>query len=319
MNIIKKISTVSISIILINIMGCQGGSIPVPSSTASSSASSSNSNPSPSATSTPVGQYSYDLPLKVTEKGECSLGDRTAFEVKTDGTFSYLNDDMTKTESRKLTDSEMNSLKGVINEINLAKLAEQDTILPPGSPQTEECRTVEYFSMVVNGQEKTFDRNARLRTHTTEYITAIEKLKTNLETLKITQPQSYTYSLPLKVINNGECDLPKNVVSHEIKEDGTYNYLTDNNVMSSKKLSQSQINDLNNLLKEIDIAKLAEQNTAVEPGSPQTKECRTVENFVLRVNGTEKTFDRNSRELIHTQAYLDAINKLKTRLEDLKK
>ncbi len=283
---------------------------PIPSPTSS---------PTPVPTPTPSTQYSYNIPLKVYQIGECNLGDRTLFEINALGMFTYLSGDNSETKSRQLTEGELTSLKNLLGKLDIARLAEKDVVLGPDSPQTQECRTVEYYSMLVNNQGRTFDRNARLRTHTADYITALQRLKNKLEELKKGPNESYIYSLSLRVTSSNECgDIASLGITHEVKEDGTYMYKVDNKT-ETKILTQGQISDLINLLKVLDIARLAEADTVVPPGSPQTTECRTIETFIFKVQNTERIFDRNGRQFNHTKEYLDALNILKTRLEDLKK
>jgi hypothetical protein len=307
----------------VNLWACSPGpgTEPVPTSTPTAT-SSPTASPTitPTSSPTPATQYSYDFPLKVTSDGECNLGSKTLYEVKTDGTFNYLTgtNGSEKTETRKLSQDEINGLKNLLFELDIAKLAEKDTQIPPGSPQTTECRSVENYNMIVNGQNRTFDRNGRLASHTSDYTAALIRLKNKLDSLK----SSYTYELPLLVSNNNECAATAvNKITHQVNTDGTYTYITTENGSEktvSRKLSASEITSLKDLLKDLNLANLAEQDTVVPPGAPQTTECRLIENFSMSVNGKERTFDRNGRQLIHTQAYLDALTKLKTRLEELK-
>jgi hypothetical protein len=140
--------------------------------------------PGPTSTPTPQNQYSYELPLKVFQVGECGLGNRTTHEITNDGTYTYLSDDFSKTEIKKLTEYQVTTFKTLLNDLNIALYAEKDVDLPPGSPQTKECRSVEFFTMIVNQQDRTFDRNARLKIHTPEYLETINKLKLSLDELK---------------------------------------------------------------------------------------------------------------------------------------
>jgi hypothetical protein len=141
--------------------------------------------PLPTTTPSPQqNQYSYELPLKVFQVGECGLGNQTTYEITNDGIYTYLSDDFSKTETKKLTEYQVMTFKTLLNDLNIALYAEKDMDLPPDSPQTKECRSVEFFTMIVNQQERTFDRNARLKVHTPEYLETINKLKLSLDELK---------------------------------------------------------------------------------------------------------------------------------------
>lgn len=136
-------------------------------------------------------KYNYDLPLKITVKEECSGNMKTLYEIK-DGIFTYnLNEEVfggaetvNDQQSKKLTDDEINSVKKLLDEVNLASLAEKDIQLPKDSPQTEECRSIEGLTIMVNGQEKFFQKNERLVKHTQEYIDGFNKLDDKLAELK---------------------------------------------------------------------------------------------------------------------------------------
>lgn len=305
------------------VSSCTGGPIlPIPTISPTTNPTplpSPTSTLTPAPTPTPSTQYSYNIPLKVYQIGECNLGDRTLFEINAQGIFTYQSGSNSETKTRQLTEDEINSLKNLLNQINIASLSEKDVVLGSGSPQTQECRTVEYYSILVNNQGRTFDKNVRLKTHTAYYITSLQRLKNKLEELKKAPNESYIYSLPLRVTGSNECgEFATLGITHEVKEDGTYMYKVDNKT-ETKILNQGQISDLLNLLKVLDIARLAEIDTIVPPGSPQTLECRTIETFIFKVQDTERIFDRNGRQFIHTKEYLDALNILKTRLDDLKK
>ncbi len=297
---------------------------PLPSPSASSSAQPSES-PSSSPTNNPNSQYQYDFPLKVTQDAECNLGNKTIYQVESDGTFSYFPNDNegTKAISRLLTTGELTSLKNLLQEIDLASLAEKDNKLPSGSPTTDECRTIENYTMRVNDREKTFDRNARLVIHTEEYTKALDKLDSKLEQLKNSNKPAYIYDFPLRVTGNNECAANAiNRITYEIKPDGTFSYLVtsdDQEKLQTKHLTTGELKILKSLIDEIDLAKLAEGDKQVPPGTPQTEECRRIEVFTLLVNDVEKGFDRNGRLLIHTQQYLDSLEKLRDKLDDLKK
>jgi hypothetical protein len=309
---IPKFLAVVLCIASINLYACSPPVIePIPTPTATAI---------PTASPTPATQYSYDFPLKITSDAECDLGNKTLYEVKTDGTYNYLSGevDSEKTETKILSQSDLNSLKSLLFEIDIAKLAEKDTPVPPGTGQTADCRSIINYTLMVNGANKTFDQNSRTKVHTSAYSTALERLKSKLDSLK----GNYSYDLPFKVTSNNECaDSAINRVTHEIKADGNYSYLTVENGSEktiTRKLSSAELTSFIEVLSDSNLALLAETDKPVPAGAPQTTECRLIETLTMVVNGNNKSFDRNGRTLIHTQAYLDAIAKIKSKLEELK-
>lgn len=136
----------------------------------------------------------------------------------------------------------------------------------------------------------------------------------------------YKYSFPLKVTGKFECDnnAPAKVF-YELK-DKTLSYNLNfetlaekvENDIQTKTLSDDELKDFNNLLSTLDISKLAEKDEKVPPNSPQTEECRTINGITLLVDNKETTLFRNDRQLIHTQEYRDAYDKIIKKLEALK-
>lgn len=137
--------------------------------------------------------------------------------------------------------------------------------------------------------------------------------------------QSNRVYSPLKVTFDIECTTQKGKVGYEIKEDGSFSFLDSASSdiqagnLVTRKLSSSEITGLNQLLKKSDIVYLASKSTLEPVGSPQSTECRTVENYTFTIDGKDKTFDLNGRNIIHTSDYLDYLNNIKTYLEQLKK
>lgn len=136
-------------------------------------------------------KYKYDLPLKLTAKDECGGNSKTLYEIK-DGIFTYnLNEEVfggtelsNDLQTRKLTDEEINVVKKLLDEVSIASLAEKDLQLPTDGPQTLECRSIEGLTIMVNGQEKFFQKNERAVKHTQEYIDGLTKIKQVLSDLK---------------------------------------------------------------------------------------------------------------------------------------
>lgn len=139
-------------------------------------------------------------------------------------------------------------------------------------------------------------------------------------------PVSYDYDLPLTAIAKPECE-GKDQLLYDISASGRmryypgdYNPFGDGPTLSlqERQLSGTERQNLDALLEEIDIAKQFEASTPVPDDAPQTAECRTVLEYSLQVNGQTKTYDANGRKFSHTQAYRDALEKLRLRLEALK-
>lgn len=296
--------------------------IPTPST-----GSFSTSTPTPIPTPTPApGEYRYDIPLILSTSAECSPSDtpKTIYEIKSNGTLSYLTTEngAEVTKEKKLSAADLSSLRDTLQEINLAKLAESDEAVKPGTPQTTECRTIDTFYINVNGKDKTFDRNGRQFIHTKEYFEAVNKLKAKLEDLKEeTQTQKYAYSFPLRLTMSNECSGPSgDRVLYEVTSDKNFTYIISENDLSrtsSRKLTESEFTELKDLLKTTDIATLAESDVKIDPNSPQTKECRTIESYSTVVNGASKIYDRNGRQFVHSSLYLEALTKIKNKLVDL--
>lgn len=301
--------------------------LPTSSATPISSSTPSIMTPTPSPTSTPApGEYRYDIPLMLSSSLECSPSDtpKTVYEIKSNGIFTYYvtENNVEVLKEKKLSSAELSNLRDTLQEINLSKLAESDEAVKPGAPQTEECRTIETFYINVNGKDKSFDRNGRKFIHTKEYFEAINKLKSELEDLKNASPTiKYSYSIPLKISTNNECSgAISERTLYEINSDRTFNYIVSENDLSktsSRKLTESEFNQLKETLRTADISTLSESDVKVDPNSPQTKECRTIENYQLLVNGSSKTYDKNGRQYTHTQSYLNALMTIKEKLVEL--
>ncbi len=285
----------------------------------SSSSSPISSTPSPTPFPIiPVGEYKYDIPLSISSFAECSPNDKAKnlYEIKSDGSLVYTVTESGRelTREKKLTTSELSALRSVLEETNIAKLAEADQTVKAGTPQTTDCRNIETININVNFKEKSFDRNGRQFIHSKEYFDAISQIKSKVEDLKSdTTGQKYTYSLPIKISSMSECSPDSERPLYELSQDRTFTYIISENdltQLSSRKLTESEFNSVKDLLKTTDLATLAESDSKVVSGSPQTRECRTIENTQVFVNGTYKVFDKNSRSNIHSQAYMEALAKI---------
>lgn len=152
----------------------------------------------PTPTPTPAANYTYDLPLVGAARPECQGKDQVIYDVQADGTFKYypgtynpFGDEPVKPlQQRQLTATELQDLRTLVNEANLAKKFESSVPVPPGSPQTTECRTVLEFTLQVNGGAQTYDANGRRFTHSQEYRDAIERIRQRLQDLSGIAPNS---------------------------------------------------------------------------------------------------------------------------------
>ncbi len=134
------------------------------------------------------------------------------------------------------------------------------------------------------------------------------------------------YDLPLLSVAKPECQSPEQTL-YEVRTDGTFRYYPGEynpfdgstpQQMVEKKLSADDLQKLDTLLEEIDLATKFAASTPVPSDAPQTAECRTVLEYTVQVNGQSRTYDANGRKFSHTQAYKDAMDRLRTQLEAFK-
>lgn len=287
---------------------------------------------SPSSSNIPVKNSKYSFPLKLNLEPECTPEqNRTLYSINENNIFSYnVNgeifgqiSDSNKMENLDISKEEIDSLKNLIEEVDLLTLAEKDEVIPSGSPQTLECRAIESLIINIENKEKTFFLNDRKHIHKPEYKIGFEKIKNKLKEVKekgVTQ-NKYQYSLPIKLTFSGECN-GKNDLIFEVKDDGFFTYAVDSNKpdkYDSRILTKPEIEKLKDYLKELNISLLYEKSEKIPEGSPQTKECRTFQNYSFMVNGKETIFDYNGRIFNHTPEYKVALEKLKNYLEIFKR
>jgi hypothetical protein len=283
--------------------------------------------PTPEPTPTPPNDY---LPsIRVEQKGECDLGDRTLFVVNPDGTFTYINNvyvskgrTIEAPISTKLSANEVAGLKNMLNQADIYELARQDYQLPATALQSKECRAVDYFYLNVNNQPKVFDRNARLVAHSQEYTAFLDKLKSTLEGFKKPQQvQIFPYDFPLIVTANDECNpgTPGKTL-YNVADNGDFTYLaTDKNErVVRKKITQDQLGSLRNLLDQLNLSYLSENETTPYEETPENQACRVIESYMVMHNSREEFFDRNGRKYQHSTEYLAALDKLRAKLEEIK-
>ena len=136
--------------------------------------------------------YNYDLPLTVMARPECQGTDQVLYDAHPDSTFRYYpgnynpfsGEPPAMLERRQLSAGELRTLNQLLDDLDIARKFEASTPVPPGSPQTAECRTVLEYMLQVNGTTRTFDANGRAYVHTQAYRDALESLRLHLESLK---------------------------------------------------------------------------------------------------------------------------------------
>lgn len=286
----------------------------------------------------------YGLPLKLIHEGECQMPSYIRYEVKADGTFSFaevpapgsMETTQPPLQSRMLSNTEQNKLKTLLKKLDLAQLAKADKVVPEGSPQTADCRTIEVAELLVNGKATRFDSNGRKLIHTQAYTAAMKELREFLDALKnnptpdpspspSVQP-NLNEALPLKVTGNGECDMGEQLL-YEVLPAGLFRFQADPNApvapggpqtgLQTRQLTSQELSELTNLVAELKLEKLRAESKPVPEDAPQTLECRTIKNFSLRVGNETKTYDLNGRKFVHTEAYRNALIKLDSHLKGL--
>lgn len=300
---------------------------PTPSPSASSSAS-----PTPSAS--PVASHVYALPLKVSLAPECSDEEMfTQYEVLADGTFRYPTAPEAPNlfqepgnlplSTTKLTQAQLDGLKAILMNQDLEKAFAATTPVPADAPQTAECRTVSILEVNVDAANKSYALNGRARNTTEDYRNRWQAIRTHLEGLADTArvstpiPTEPEYAFPpLRFEVEGECDMGTRTL-YEIEGLGQFKaYDAEGKVTTDRALTAEEQTRLRTALNEADLNTRLENSETVPADAPQTRECRMIEKVTLPVYGVPKTFDRNSREYSHTEAYIAGFNAVKAVLED---
>lgn len=304
---------------------------PNPNPTASSSAA-----PIPS--ESPTTTNAYALPLSLSLAPECSGGSEmfTQYEVLADGTFRYptapeapnlfqepANLPLSTTQ---LTQAQQDSLKATLMAQDIEAAFQATTPVPADAPQTTECRTVSILKLDVNAETQSYALNGRARNTTEDYRTRWQAIRTQLEgfaeaaranTPIPTEPQ-YAFP-PLRFELEGECGMGTRTL-YEIEGLGQFKaYDAEGNTTTDRALTAEEQTRLRTALNAADLNTRLEDSEVVPDDAPQTRECRMVEKVTLPVYGVPKTFDRNSRDYNHTEAYVDGFNAIKAVLEDFAK
>lgn len=133
------------------------------------------------------------------------------------------------------------------------------------------------------------------------------------------------YNLPVKYLLRAECDANASKTAYEVKNNvfsyntsfNTYGESTTGEIKSINITSQ-QSEEIRQLVAAADLDNLAKADVKVDPDSPQTKECRTIDGFMISVDGKDKLFERNDRNFIHSEAYKKSIENLRDQLDAYK-
>lgn len=271
-------------------------------------------------------------PVKVTFDFECTTQkNKVAYDIKADGTFSYVETVTSDTQTsnlttRKLSANEIYGLNVLLKKADIVSLANKSTLDSTGAPQTTECRTVETYTFNVDGRDRTFDLNGRNIIHTTDYLDYLNSIKSYLEQLKKnpnSQPQPntrYVYDFPLRISTYNDCSLGMaSKTSYQINQDGNFYYTDDttgNNL--NRALSTQELSEVKELLLNLDLAQLSEKDIKNTTSDFQANECRDIKELALLVNNQNRTFDFNGKIFIHSYEYQSALLKLEAKLAELK-
>ncbi|MGV3524937.1 MAG: hypothetical protein ACO1RX_11970 [Candidatus Sericytochromatia bacterium] len=317
-----SVSLLSASLILVmGLAGCGAGP----------AGPGANPSPNPSASAPVAGAYSYALPLKVTAAPECGEAEQLMYEVQSNGSFRFYPGDYNPfageaaapLQQRTLSATELQGLKDLLTQADVAKHFEASTPVPEDGPQTMECRTVKMYSLQVNSKEKTYDANGRAFSHTQAYRDALSQIESRLETLAggstpapsaSAGTSSPHYGLALRLFQEPECEDTGAVqVEYEVTAAGD---LMGNG--KNRPLGRQEILELDMLLKELDLVTQYQAQEKVSDDAPQTADCRTIEKLTLDVDGSNQTIEgRRTREIVASQSYLDAIEQLRSKLKEL--
>lgn len=299
--------------------------LPNPSATPSASAE-------PSAQPT-ANAMQYSFPLKISLAPECQeAGNSTQYEVLADGTFRYptapeapnlfLEPGNLPLSTTQLTAAQLDSLKATLASQDIATAYASTTPVPADAPQTLECRTVSILDVTVNGKAESYALNGRTRVTTEDYRNRWQAIRTQLESFAKevrdntpipTEPE-YAFP-PLKLEAEGECGMGTRTV-FEIEGLNQFTaYDAGGNKTVDRMLSEAEQTELRQALEAADLNTRLEDSEAVPEDAPQTRECRTVDKLTLPVYGVPKTFDRNSREFNHTEAYREGFAAIQAVLE----
>lgn len=135
--------------------------------------------------------------------------------------------------------------------------------------------------------------------------------------------QSFRYALPLRINAQSECGGAE-YLRYEVQANGQMRYLARSLAFEAEpqaqdyqelQLSTAQLQALQELLAEIDLAQHHADATPVPDDAPQTLECRTLAIAELDVNGETQSYTQNGRKFNYSAAYREDFERLLSKLE----
>jgi len=266
---------------------------------------------------------SDQLLVKLQSDQECFDTSQKMYEVQADGSFSFLASETPAKPifvTRQLSAADLQALKTLLANQNLAEKIKSSTAVPEDAPQTADCRSIEVLTVPQAGKAANYDLNGRKYMHSEAYRQAWQAIRQQLDTLANkyrpaqTQPPA---SLPLKVEGVGECDMG-NQMQYEVSASGAFSYTDEAGQQQSRQLSQSEQESLQQVLQATGLPQHFMDSEAIPADAPQTEECRTVQQMSLQVGNQMQTFDLNGRSHRHTEAYRQAFQQILAQLAQLK-
>ena len=137
--------------------------------------------------------------------------------------------------------------------------------------------------------------------------------------------KDYKYELPLKLSLRSEDTSQSIKTLFEVK-DNVFSYNMNSEIFGENikdeikeiKLTTEQSEEIKKMVKDADLAKLAQADQKVPEGSPQTTELRSIFGVTINVDGKDRLFEQNDRNYIHTENYRTAIMNLRKQIEAFK-
>lgn len=256
--------------------------------------------------------------------------------------------------TRKLILSDAQALDRLLEKEDLSRVLLQSKEVDADAPQTTECRSIETLTLDHDGEATQYDRNGRRYEYTEAYLDAWKNVRALLdrlaeryrdgqpvEPLPTPTPMTgeYRYALPLRLQLEDECG-GNSSLQYEVTADGLFRYqlspdpydeapvasveerdayMLDRRELpyQERPLSLTERNDLNVILSELDLARLADASQPVSENAEQTTECRMLQTLSLNVNGSERLMENNGRKYIYSARYHEAFNRLISHLQAL--
>lgn len=126
-------------------------------------------------------KYTYSLPLKFgLNSNMCGLDDKKIYEITPEGSFSYL-DSKNKINIRQLANYEIDYIKDILTSLNIESLAEYNSKKMNNIAKNEDCKSIKYFDINVNGYSKKYDYDDK--NYSIEYKNAFKSLENLLKSL----------------------------------------------------------------------------------------------------------------------------------------